>query len=95
MRLPEHAHSVVKEWLRTKFGGSKCPECSSVEALLWPSAHVLPVYGRGLDGKTTNGRLVVVLECLNCGGLRFFSARALGLAKEATQEDVPKSDRLC
>lgn len=94
MKLPKSTLYNLKKWMREKQIAKECPACHSRGAVLWPDAHILPCYGLEKEGKSSNGRIVVVLECSSCGTLRFFSAHALGLAEREEQERNPPSSML-
>lgn len=90
MKLTKKDAAHVGQWLKERAGGTGCTECSANKSIYWENLHLLPMPRSSKRVGPATGRLVVVIECAECGHLRMFSARAMGLAKREVKQKVFK-----
>lgn len=81
MKLTDKHAAHINKWLRERAGGTGCPECSANKSIFWDNLYLLPKPSSAGRAEPPVGRLVVVIECTECGHIRTFSARTMGLAK--------------
>jgi len=78
-------------WLESKNISLKCPQCGSEHmeyfnqfATMYTSPMIIPVIPNSNQGLT-----MVVLGCLNCAFMRFFSAQIMGATPSSSKSIDP------
>jgi hypothetical protein len=85
MTLTVEQQETIKKWLEEKLSMRNCPTCGQCQGFAIGAIIAAPVVNLTGEGTANDADIsvpFVPLLCRNCGNVRLFSARTMGLIPE-------------